>query len=125
MNSSLVLKVFTKPASACLMLLLTPSLKSLRAASLASWMTAFSVAPAMIETHRFWAMRIAKGGPETMGGQSRFHQSLSGSLSIYLDRSSGDFLLIARLFQVVRDILDYDSALQSLTHGYRRINPVI
>jgi hypothetical protein len=60
MNSSLVLKVLAKPASACLMLLLTPSSNSLRAASFGSWMTAFSFAPAMMVTPRCWAIRIAK-----------------------------------------------------------------
>lgn len=52
-NSSLVLKVLTSPASACLMLLRTPASNSCRAASLASWMTAFFAAPDMIATPRF------------------------------------------------------------------------
>lgn len=49
-NSSLVLKVLTKPALYCLMLRARPASNSCRAASLASWMTAFSVAPAMTYT---------------------------------------------------------------------------
>jgi hypothetical protein len=45
-----------------LILLLKPASNSCRAASSASWSAAFLIAPAMVDTPRCQAIRIAKGG---------------------------------------------------------------